>query len=269
MFSMAVTALAKSLIVVMASLHPAAAAPPGHYAARPGDTLSGIARHEYGSAAGWPALWWINRHAVPDPDVIAAGQRLALSSWHPRQAWLDRAARAAITVPAPARPASAPTAAVAAATGPAPAPAARTSPEQTSTAAPGSFQACVIARESGGNARAVNPASGAGGLYQFLPSTWQAWDTPGCRKTRPSACRTPHSSRHTPSRAPAHGHPPTDANRSSAGTPGPAGTSRHQRRPLTAGTQAARHLRGHRGDPAAHRRPRHHRAERLRLMRSA
>ena len=190
MFSMAVTALAKSLIVVMASLHPAAAAPPGHYAARPGDTLSGIARHEYGSAAGWPALWWINRHAVPDPDVIAAGQRLALSSWHPRQAWLDRAARAAITVPAPARPASAPTAAVAAATGPAPAPAARTSPartspEQTSTAAPGSFQACVIARESGGNARAVNPASGAGGLYQFLPSTWQALGYSGLPQDAP------------------------------------------------------------------------------------
>ncbi|MGO9782632.1 MAG: transglycosylase family protein [Streptosporangiaceae bacterium] len=190
MFSMAVTALAKSLIVVMASLHPAAASPaPAHYAARPGDTLSGIAAHEYGNAADWPALWWINRHAVPNPDVIAAGQRLALSSWHPRQAWLDRAARAAIAVPAPARPASAPTAAVAAATGPAPAPApapaAGPSPAQASTAAPGSFQACVIARESGGNARAVNPASGAGGLYQFLPSTWQSLGYPGLPQDAP------------------------------------------------------------------------------------
>ena len=36
----------------------------------------------------------------------------------------------------------------------------------------GGFQSCVIRRESGGNARAVNPSSGAGGLYQFLPSTW-------------------------------------------------------------------------------------------------
>ena len=35
-----------------------------------------------------------------------------------------------------------------------------------------SFRACVIARESGGNPRAVNPYSGAGGLYQFLPSTF-------------------------------------------------------------------------------------------------
>ena len=36
------------------------------------------------------------------------------------------------------------------------------------------FQACVISRESGGNPRAVNASSGAGGLYQFLPSTWAA-----------------------------------------------------------------------------------------------
>jgi hypothetical protein len=186
MFSMAVTALAKSLIVVMASLHPAAGPPaPAHYVARPGDTLSGIARHEYGSAADWPALWWINRHAVPNPDDIAAGQRLALSTWHPRQAWLDRAARAAIAVPASARPASAPTAAVAATTGPAPAPLPGTSPAGTSTAAPGSFQACVIARESGGNARAVNPASGAGGLYQFLPSTWQSLGYSGLPQDAP------------------------------------------------------------------------------------
>jgi resuscitation-promoting factor RpfC len=34
------------------------------------------------------------------------------------------------------------------------------------------FEACVISRESGGNPRAVNPSSGAGGLFQFLPSTW-------------------------------------------------------------------------------------------------
>ena len=36
----------------------------------------------------------------------------------------------------------------------------------------GAFESCVISHESGGNPRAVNPSSGAGGLYQFLPSTW-------------------------------------------------------------------------------------------------
>ena len=82
--------------------------------------------------------------------------------------------------PAPRRPRA----------GPAPAPvavpvAAPAAPSGTGTsAAPvqatsyagasGSFQSCVIQRESGGNASAVNPSSGAGGLYGFLPSTWQS-----------------------------------------------------------------------------------------------
>jgi hypothetical protein len=43
---------------------------------------------------------------------------------------------------------------------------------QVVSAASGSYQQCVITRESGGNPRAVNASSGAGGLYQFLPSTW-------------------------------------------------------------------------------------------------
>jgi muramidase (phage lysozyme) len=43
-------------------------------------------------------------------------------------------------------------------------------------AAQSSFEACVIARESGGNPTAVNPVSGAAGLYQFLPSTWADYD---------------------------------------------------------------------------------------------
>lgn len=38
----------------------------------------------------------------------------------------------------------------------------------------GGCQSHIIRDESGGNARAVNPSSGAGGLYQFLPSTWHA-----------------------------------------------------------------------------------------------
>ena len=41
-----------------------------------------------------------------------------------------------------------------------------------STAGMAAFESCVISRESGGNPHAVNPTSGAGGLYQFLPSTW-------------------------------------------------------------------------------------------------
>ncbi len=46
--------------------------------------------------------------------------------------------------------------------------------QQASYSGSGGFQSCVIQRESGGNASAVNPSSGAGGLYGFLPSTWQS-----------------------------------------------------------------------------------------------
>jgi nucleoid-associated protein YgaU len=170
MFIIPAAGLAKAAIAATISLHPAAAhqahQAPAHYTVKAGDTLSSIARHEYGSAHAWPALWWVNRHKVHNPQMIRVGQRLALSSWHPRKAWLDRAAMAAIPAPAPAPVSAAPAAA----------PAAVTSPASTATygGAAGSYQACVIAAESGGNPSAVNPVSGAGGLYQFLPSTWAA-----------------------------------------------------------------------------------------------
>src|SRR5215470_16769583 len=110
MFIIPVTGLAKAAIVATISLHPAAAhqahQAPDHYTVKAGDTLSSIARHEYGSATAWPALWWVNRHKVHNPEMIMVGQRLTLSSWHPRKAWLNRAALAAIPAPAPA-PASA------------------------------------------------------------------------------------------------------------------------------------------------------------------
>ena len=170
MFSMAVAGLAKALIAVTVSLHPAAAQHgPGGYTVRPGDTLSDIARHEYGSAADWPALWWINRHTVPDPDIIAAGQRLQLSAWHPRQAWLDQAARAAIPAPAPAAPVSAGPAA------PVAEPAAPAVPAQTSRPAPapagGVNWSAIAACESGGNWSASTGNGFYGGL-QFTEQTW-------------------------------------------------------------------------------------------------
>jgi resuscitation-promoting factor RpfC len=171
MFSIPVTGLAKAAIVATISLHPAAAhqahQAPDHYTVKQGDTLSSIARHEYGGAGAWPALWWVNRHKVHNPEMIRVGQRLTLSSWHPRKAWLNRAALSAVPAPAPAPAVAAPAAG----------PAAVTQPASTSTAtySGGSgYQACVIAAESGGNASAVNASSGAGGLYQFLPSTWAA-----------------------------------------------------------------------------------------------
>lgn len=50
-----------------------------------------------------------------------------------------------------------------------------------------SFEACVISRESGGNPQAYNTTSGAGGLFQFLPSTWASLNLgyPGGAQTAP------------------------------------------------------------------------------------
>ena len=128
MFSMAVAGLAKPLIAVTITLNPAAAHHgPGSYTIRPGDTLSQIAARAYGSAADWPAIWRANRRQVPDPDLIPAGQRLALPSSPQVPPWLARAALAATaaTRPAPAAPAGAAAAPAAPAQASSPAPAPR------------------------------------------------------------------------------------------------------------------------------------------------
>lgn len=153
------------------------AAQPVSYTARRGDTLSEIARAQYGSARLWPALWYTNRRAVKNPNALPAGTMLRLSSWHPDKAWVAEAALAAI--PKPPKPRPVPASAVVPAPAPAAdAPAAAQAPSAPVTAQPAvsggsGFQACVIQAESGGNPSAVNPSSGAGGLYGFLPSTWQ------------------------------------------------------------------------------------------------
>jgi resuscitation-promoting factor RpfC len=176
-FSIAGAGAAKTLMAVTVSLHPGAAHHSSHQTTvRAGDTLSSISQREMGKAADWPALWWVNRHTVHNPSLIQAGQKLVVPDSPEVKPWLMRAALAAIPAPAPEPVQAAPVAA----SDPAPAPAAPAAPAAapaTSTSyngASGSFQSCVIQAESGGNPAAVNPSSGAGGLYQFLPSTWQA-----------------------------------------------------------------------------------------------
>jgi resuscitation-promoting factor RpfC len=174
--SIAVGGVAKALIGVTISLHPGSAGvahqASDHVTVKSGDTLSSISQREYGSAADWPALWWINRGTVRDPNIIQAGQQLKVSGQPAVTPAIVRAAMAAIPEPA-AVPALEPISQAPAASA-APAPAQAPAQASSYSGAPGSFQACVIQAESGGNASAVNPSSGAGGLYQFLPSTWQA-----------------------------------------------------------------------------------------------
>jgi len=63
-------------------------------------------------------------------------------------------------------------------------------PSQVPVAGMSAFEACVISRESGGNPAAYNASSGAGGLFQFLPSTWAslgyAGAYPGGAQTAPA-----------------------------------------------------------------------------------
>jgi hypothetical protein len=160
MFIIPVAGLAKAAIAVTISLHPAAAhQAPAQYTVKSGDTLSSIARHEYGSATAWPALWWVNRHKVHNPEMIRVGQRLTVSSWHPRKAWLNRAALAAIPASAPTLPVSAP------------APAAGAAPVPASSG--GVNWSAVAACESGGN-WSTSTGNGFYGGLQFTEGTWLA-----------------------------------------------------------------------------------------------
>jgi resuscitation-promoting factor RpfC len=176
--SIAAGGVAKSLVAVTISLHPGAAQPARHdITVQRGDSLSAISLHEYGTAAKWPALWRANRRRIPDPSMIVPGERLIVPSGPRVSRWLAREAQAATAAPRHARP-------VAAARPPSGAPVsggasvadtaapAAVRRATLSGTTPGSFRSCVIQRESSGNPRAVNPSSGAGGLYGFLPSTW-------------------------------------------------------------------------------------------------
>ncbi len=137
---------------------------PVWYRVRPGDSLSSIAGRYYRDQAAWPVLYWANRSQIRSADLIEPGQRLRVP---PKPAHVpDPPAPPAppVQAAAPVRAASARQATVAYA------PAA----PATYTGASGSYAACVIARESGGNAQIMN-ATGHYGLYQFSASTWAAY----------------------------------------------------------------------------------------------
>jgi LysM repeat protein len=159
---------------------PAGAAPGRHAAARKytvksGDTLSGIAKRVYHDDRFWTAIYWANHRHLRYANEIAVGQVLTIPA---KPAKAPAAPKALGPAPAPV------TTAVAAAQ-PAQAPvqsypsqsyqAQSTAPQSTvSTSGDGSFQACVIQRESGGNSQVMN-GSGHYGLYQFSASTWAAY----------------------------------------------------------------------------------------------
>ena len=46
------------------------------YVVKAGDSLSKIAKREYGDATKWPAIFEANRDILQDPDKIFPGQKL-------------------------------------------------------------------------------------------------------------------------------------------------------------------------------------------------
>lgn len=163
MFIIAAAGTVKALMAVTISLHPGTHHVPASYTVQQGDSLSAIAAHTYGKAADWPAVWWVNRHQVANPNLITAGQRLRLPASGQVPAWMARAAQAATPAPPPAPAAVS----VTQASPPAAAP--------VSTAAPassgGANWSAIAACESGGNWSASTGNGFYGGL-QFTEQTW-------------------------------------------------------------------------------------------------
>lgn len=142
MFTAPLALVAKAAIV-------AALAVSGHVTVAAGDTLSGIA---YSHGDSLAAIESVNRQ-IANPNLIYPGQVVNLpgSGATTTASAADHESDGDSDDPQPTH-----------------------DPGGRYFAPAGTFQQCVISRESGGNPSAVNPVSGAGGLYQFLPSTWHA-----------------------------------------------------------------------------------------------
>jgi hypothetical protein len=151
---------AATLTAVVEIHREAAARPPADIVVRPGDSLSGIAARYH---IEWTGLYEANRATIGgNPNLLVPGEHLRVPSAASaaRLAASYQPPAAAVTlVPAPAPAATEPVAAQ------------DTSFEETAPA--GSFQQCVISRESGGAAQVMN-GSGHYGLYQFSYSAWVA-----------------------------------------------------------------------------------------------
>ena len=148
------------------------------YTVKSGDTLSAIAQRFYKNPDFWPVLYWANHGQIQYANEIRVGQALTVPA---KPARIPGAPSVLGPAPVQAPPVQVSPPATAAGEGSAPT---YTAPTYAAQAAPtqaagtysgsGSFQSCVIARESGGNRQVMN-SSGHYGLYQFSSSTWAAY----------------------------------------------------------------------------------------------
>jgi LysM repeat protein len=139
---------------------------PAKYVVRSGDTLASIAKHLYSSPDYWTVLYWANHAQVKYANEIHVGQTLAVPA---KPAKIPSAPKTVAPAPPPTT-----TTVSSGGSSSSASTATTTATQSTSTSATSSFQACVIARESGGNPQVMN-ASGHYGLYQFSASTWAAY----------------------------------------------------------------------------------------------
>jgi LysM repeat protein len=135
------------------------------YVVKSGDTLASIAQRLYRSPDYWPVLYWANHNKIKYANEIEAGQVLTVPA---KPAKIPGVPSALAPAPAPTTSTASSAASYSSASAPVAAPAPT---QSTSTGSTSSFQACVIAAESGGNPQVMN-SSGHYGLYQFSASTW-------------------------------------------------------------------------------------------------
>lgn len=155
--------------------HAVRAAAPAFYTVQPGDSLSAIAQKLFGSQDKWPYLYSANLKVVgSDPNLITPGMKLSARLASTPAYGQQQSFGGGTAVLASSSVSSA-------GNQPDPAPAyqAPVQPQVQSGGynggtPGGSFGACVVARESGGNAQVMN-SSGHYGLYQFSQSTWEAY----------------------------------------------------------------------------------------------
>ena len=164
-----------STALLVSAIHSMAASKPANahkasirlatYTVRSGDSLSSIALKVYHDPGAWPVLYWANRNQVRWANSIQVGEVLTVPA-RPRR--LPAAPRQLGPTHAPvAHPTVIEQDAAQSVSSVTSAPA----HTATTYAGDSSFQACVIARESGGNSQVMN-SSGHYGLYQFSASTW-------------------------------------------------------------------------------------------------
>jgi transglycosylase-like protein len=167
---------------LLSAMQPAAGQAPAKartsYKVKAGDSLSSIARQVYHKENAWPVLYWANHKTIHWANIISEDQVLkvpALPAKIPAApSQLGPVAPAPAPAPVAAAPASTSTSTSTSSSGYSGSRSSSSSSSSYSSAPSGSYESCVIARESGGNAQVMN-SSGHYGLYQFSSSTWRAY----------------------------------------------------------------------------------------------